>query len=152
MSYYGVFLHVMLHCWLELSQFMFDQYLLNIIVLYGHITWSRALKKWKSAKTIHEEALWTFKYFLQWKVTQAPVTQFRITTVTLWPVYVLSHYFWACKCVCIWFLQADRVDFCSFAAFKQTIKQIDYSLFLFRYDNWTCIGRVTMLWSLTCFV
>jgi len=24
-------------------------------------------KNWKSAKTIHEEARWTFKYFIQWK-------------------------------------------------------------------------------------
>jgi len=38
-----------------------------------------------------------------------------------------------------------RVDFSSFAAFKQTIEQIDFSQFLFGYDNWTCIGRVTML-------
>ena len=108
--------------------------------------------------------------------------QFRTTTVTLWSAYVLSHYFWACKCVCIYFfelhcasqtrghpfklskersyssvrasyfsvrvinvsnsLPAVRVDFSSFAAFKQTIEQIDFSQFLFGYDNWTCIGRV----------
>ena len=32
-------------------------------------------------------------------------------------------------------LPADRVDFSSFAAFKQTIEQIDFSQFLFGYDN-----------------
>jgi len=32
-------------------------------------------------------------------------------------------------------LPADRVDFSSFAAFKQTIKQIDFSQFSFGYDN-----------------
>ena len=32
-------------------------------------------------------------------------------------------------------LPGDRVDFSSFAAFKQTIEQIDLSLFLFGYDN-----------------
>jgi len=32
-------------------------------------------------------------------------------------------------------LQNDRVDFSSFAAFKQTIEQIDFSQFLFGYDN-----------------
>jgi len=32
-------------------------------------------------------------------------------------------------------LPADRVDFSSFAAFKQTIKQIDFIQFLFGYDN-----------------
>jgi len=32
-------------------------------------------------------------------------------------------------------LPADRVDFSSFAPFKQTIKQIDFSQFLFGYDN-----------------
>jgi len=42
-------------------------------------------------------------------------------------------------------LPADRVDFSSFAAFKQTIEQIDFSQFLFGYDNLTCIGRVTVL-------
>jgi len=29
----------------------------------------------------------------------------------------------------------DRADFSSFAAFKQTIEQIDFSQFLFGYDN-----------------
>jgi len=32
-------------------------------------------------------------------------------------------------------LPADRVDFSSFAAFKQTIEQIDFSQFSFGYDN-----------------
>jgi len=32
-------------------------------------------------------------------------------------------------------LQVDRVYFSSFAAFKQTIEKIDYSQFLFGYDN-----------------
>jgi len=32
-------------------------------------------------------------------------------------------------------LPADRVDFSSFAPFKQTIEQIDFSQFLFGYDN-----------------
>jgi len=32
-------------------------------------------------------------------------------------------------------LRNDRVDFSSFAAFKQTIEQIDFSQFLFGYDN-----------------
>jgi len=32
-------------------------------------------------------------------------------------------------------LPADRVDFSSFAAFKQTIEQIDFSQFLLGYDN-----------------
>jgi len=32
-------------------------------------------------------------------------------------------------------LPADRVDLSSFAAFKQTIEQIDFSRFLFGYDN-----------------
>ena len=32
-------------------------------------------------------------------------------------------------------LPADRVDFSSFAAFEQTIEQIDFSQFLFGYDN-----------------
>jgi len=36
-------------------------------------------------------------------------------------------------------------SFSSFAAFKQTTEQIDFSQFLFGYDNWTCIGRVTTL-------
>ena len=31
-------------------------------------------------------------------------------------------------------LPADRVDFYSFAAFKQTIEQIDFSQFLFGYE------------------
>jgi len=30
---------------------------------------------------------------------------------------------------------SDRVDFSSFAAFKKTIEQIDFSQFLFGYDN-----------------
>jgi len=30
---------------------------------------------------------------------------------------------------------ADRVDFSSFAAFKQTVEQIDFSQFLLGYDN-----------------
>jgi len=42
-------------------------------------------------------------------------------------------------------LPADRVVFSFVAAFKQTIEQIDFSQFLFGYDNRTCIGRVTML-------
>ena len=32
-------------------------------------------------------------------------------------------------------LPADRVDFSSYAAFKQTIEQINFSQFLFGYDN-----------------
>jgi len=32
-------------------------------------------------------------------------------------------------------LPADRFDFSSFAAFKQTIEQIDFSQFLFGYEN-----------------
>jgi len=32
-------------------------------------------------------------------------------------------------------LPADRVDFSSFAVFKQTIEQIDFSQFLFGCDN-----------------
>jgi len=32
-------------------------------------------------------------------------------------------------------LPADRVDFSSFAAFKQTIEEIDFSQFSFGYDN-----------------
>jgi len=32
-------------------------------------------------------------------------------------------------------LPADRVDFSSFAAFKQTIEQIDFRQFSFGYDN-----------------
>jgi len=32
-------------------------------------------------------------------------------------------------------LPTDRVDFSSFAAFKQTIEHIDFSQFLFGYDN-----------------
>jgi len=32
-------------------------------------------------------------------------------------------------------LRNDRVDFSSFAAFKQTIEQIDFSRFLFGFDN-----------------
>jgi len=32
-------------------------------------------------------------------------------------------------------LPADRAEFSSFAAFKQTIEQIDFSQFLFGYDN-----------------
>jgi len=32
-------------------------------------------------------------------------------------------------------LPADRTDFSSFAAFKQTIEEIDFSQFSFGYDN-----------------
>jgi len=34
-------------------------------------------------------------------------------------------------------LPADRVEFSSFAAFKQTIEQIDFSQFLFGYELMT---------------
>jgi len=47
----------------------------------------------------------------------------------------LASYF-SVRVINVWnSLPADRVDFSSFAAFKQTIEQIDFCQFLFGYDN-----------------
>jgi len=47
----------------------------------------------------------------------------------------LASYF-SVRVINVWnSLPADPVDFSSFAAFKQTIEQIDFCQFLFGYDN-----------------
>ena len=49
---------------------------------------------------------------------------------------VSVHHYFSVRVINVWnSLPADRVDFSSFAAFKQTIEQIDFSQFLFGYDN-----------------
>jgi len=94
---------------------------------------------------------WTCTTWLAWKWQ-------RKTYLVNWSVSFLNcarvraSYF-SVRVINVWnSLPADRVDFSSFAAFKQTIKQIDFSQFLFGYDNWICIGRVTMLWLWMCFL
>ena len=66
------------------------------------------------------------------------------SVTSLHPVYTVHHnsgvlselMVLSVRVINVWnSLPADRVDFSSFAAFKQTIEQIDFSQFLFGYDN-----------------
>ena len=51
-------------------------------------------------------------------------------------LYATGTHIFSVRVINVWnSLPADRVDFSSFAAFKQTIEQIDFSQFLFGYDN-----------------
>jgi len=68
-------------------------------------------------------------------------------------IWDLGASYFSIRVINVWnSLPADRVHFSSFAAFKQTIEQINFSQFLFGYDNWSCIGRVTILWLWMCFL